>query len=294
MSVLEIVLLVLGIAAFVASYFIPDRVSESEGEALSREEIRNIVYDEYESTKTKLEDLTDETVTYSVEKAERALERITNEKMTALGEYSDAILNQISANHKETVFLHDMLNSNKNDLTTLLGQAVADSKSATEAAKEATANSKKALDESREALDNARNASEKAVVAEDKLIEARMAITGEEKKTPKKSTTKSTSTKSTSAKSTTKAKSGTRSTRKKKTDSVDNAVAFIDENENMMIENDGQISLKFDVDEEPSSANNNDRVLKLHKQGKSNIAIAKELGLGVGEVKLVIDLFDKK
>ena len=41
----------------------------------------------------------------------------------------------------------------------------------------------------------------------------------------------------------------------------------------------------------PGSRNSNDRILELHKEGKSNMAIAKELGLGIGEVKLVIDLF---
>lgn len=39
-------------------------------------------------------------------------------------------------------------------------------------------------------------------------------------------------------------------------------------------------------------ANSNDRILALHKAGKSNMAIARELGLGIGEVKLVIDLFE--
>lgn len=38
--------------------------------------------------------------------------------------------------------------------------------------------------------------------------------------------------------------------------------------------------------------NNNERILELHNAGKSNVAIAKELGLGVGEVKLVIGLFE--
>ena len=37
--------------------------------------------------------------------------------------------------------------------------------------------------------------------------------------------------------------------------------------------------------------NSNERILELHKAGKSNMAIAKELGLGIGEVKLVIDLY---
>ena len=37
--------------------------------------------------------------------------------------------------------------------------------------------------------------------------------------------------------------------------------------------------------------NNNQKIIELHEQGKSTVEIAKELNLGVGEVKLVIDLF---
>ena len=37
--------------------------------------------------------------------------------------------------------------------------------------------------------------------------------------------------------------------------------------------------------------NNNDKILRMYKDGMSNVDIAKELGLGVGEVKLVINLF---
>ncbi|EFF67966.1 DUF6115 domain-containing protein [Eshraghiella crossota] len=39
------------------------------------------------------------------------------------------------------------------------------------------------------------------------------------------------------------------------------------------------------------TGNNNEKILQLSKEGKSNVEIAKELGLGIGEVKLVIDLF---
>ena len=47
------------------------------------------------------------------------------------------------------------------------------------------------------------------------------------------------------------------------------------------------------VPDEPEEEvkNNNDRILKLHQEGKTNLEIARELGLGLGEVKLVIDLF---
>ena len=53
---------------------------------------------------------------------------------------------------------------------------------------------------------------------------------------------------------------------------------------------DSSVDLMFDSDK--NLANSNDRILALHKEGKSNMAIAKELGLGIGEVKLVIDLFE--
>ncbi len=41
-----------------------------------------------------------------------------------------------------------------------------------------------------------------------------------------------------------------------------------------------------------NETNSNEQILMLHKAGKSNMAIARELGLGIGEVKLVIDLFE--
>ena len=37
--------------------------------------------------------------------------------------------------------------------------------------------------------------------------------------------------------------------------------------------------------------NSNEKILAMYNEGKSNMAIAKELDLGIGEVKLVIDLF---
>ena len=41
-------------------------------------------------------------------------------------------------------------------------------------------------------------------------------------------------------------------------------------------------------------SNNNQMILDLYAKGKSNIEIAKELGLGIGEVRLVIDLFNSR
>lgn len=40
-------------------------------------------------------------------------------------------------------------------------------------------------------------------------------------------------------------------------------------------------------------ASQNKQIIEMHKAGKSNMVIARELGLGIGEVKLVIDLSNK-
>ena len=50
------------------------------------------------------------------------------------------------------------------------------------------------------------------------------------------------------------------------------------------------IEMMFATDS--GESNSNEQILALHKAGKSNMAIARELGLGIGEVKLVIDLFE--
>lgn len=41
-----------------------------------------------------------------------------------------------------------------------------------------------------------------------------------------------------------------------------------------------------------AGSNNNEKILALYRAGKTNKDIAKELGLGIGEVKLVIDLYN--
>ena len=57
------------------------------------------------------------------------MDRLTNEKMLAVNEYSDTVLDQIEKNHKEAVFLYDMLNDKHENLKTTVSEAV---KTATE------------------------------------------------------------------------------------------------------------------------------------------------------------------
>ena len=51
-----------------------------------------------------------------------------------------------------------------------------------------------------------------------------------------------------------------------------------------------------EIEEEPESLgmSKNEQILALYKQGKDGVEIAKELGCGFGEVKLVLGLFKEE
>ena len=86
MTGMEIALLILGILVFIASFIVPETMKEpgEEGNRISDEKIKEMVDGQIRTAKEQLQDTTDETIQYAMEKAERSLERITNEKITAV------------------------------------------------------------------------------------------------------------------------------------------------------------------------------------------------------------------
>ena len=85
MEMLEIVLLFAGGIIFILSFFIPDKKRETAGQtkAVAKEEISELVSKELQSVRSHVDDVVEESVTYAMEKTERALERLSNEKIMA-------------------------------------------------------------------------------------------------------------------------------------------------------------------------------------------------------------------
>lgn len=221
MGALEVILLIAGGIVFTISFLIPAGKADNTTREIVQEEVKNAVAREMEGMKGKIEDLTEETVSYAMEKTERSLERVSNEKIMAVNEYSDTVLEEINKNHKEVMFLYDMLNDKHQNIKTTVSNVEKTVKEAQQKAKE--------------------------IATEDNAKEVQVIK-------PVKKPAKKTSAK--------------------------NAVAETPE-----------LDISF-MKGARKGNNNNEKILELHKAGKSNIAIAKELGLGVGEVKLVIDLFE--
>ncbi|MBR4760644.1 MAG: hypothetical protein IK078_10930, partial [Lachnospiraceae bacterium] len=115
---LNIILLAAGAIVSVVSYIMPEMGSELEqiDPEVTKKQIRELIDKEMKDVKSQVSDIVEETSQYSVEKTERALERLTNEKINAVSEYTDTVMEDIHKSHEEVVFLYDMLNSKHEDL----------------------------------------------------------------------------------------------------------------------------------------------------------------------------------
>lgn len=220
MGMLEVVLLIAGIVIFVGSFLLPSGKESGINKEAAKEEIKGLVEEEMQTVRSQMQDKMDETSEDALEKAERSLERLTNEKIMAVNEYSDTVLQEIHKNHEEAMFLYDMLNNkhaNIKDTVSKMDQAV-------------------------------KAAESQAKIKTEELREQQMEKTAEEKPVE------------------------------------------VQENTEPM-ESAGSPEIGFMGETAEEGQNNNEKILEMHRQGKSTVAIAKELGLGVGEVKLVIDLY---
>lgn len=246
MGILEIGLLIAGIIIFTGSFFLPlgGEKNAAIDKNAAKEEIHGLVEEEMNTVRSKMQDKMEETSEDAIEKAERSLERLTNEKIMAVNEYSDTVLQEIHKNHEEVMFLYDMLNSkhaNIKDTVSKMDKAV-------KAAENKTVENKTVENKTAEnkTAENKAAADKNAV---DKTAADKTAGTMAEEKTAVTSQTES------------------------------------------LIQPKNSLEIGFMGETVQEGQNNNEKILEMHRQGKSTVAIAKELGLGVGEVKLVIDLY---
>lgn len=259
MGFTEILLIILGILAFVGSFIIPEKLTDkNSGEiVIPEEKIRELVEQEVKQAAYQIEEKTDETISAAAEKTERYMERISNEKIMAIQEYSDTVLSQINKNHEEAVFLYDMLNNKhaqiKNtaaEINTKVQGAKADiEQTIQEQLSELPVDDGESSDTSAGVSEQTESVNDSASIQEKENTVTKRP--GSKRKAPIKK----------------------RVARKEKED-----------------EKTPEIEVQFEPDSD--IGNSKEKILELHKEGKSNMAIAKSLGLGIGEVKLIIDLFE--
>ncbi len=249
MGLMEIGLIILGAIILILGYALPAGKGGGAAEMgvrIDEELIRGLVEREAKEVKNRLNDMVDETVAYSVEKTERAMERLTNEKIMAINEYSEQVMEGINKNHQEVIFLYDMLNDKHDTFVKTLSDADRRMKVIKQEVQDIEITVKEAVDPVKDGIEE------------------------EEKE------------------------KNTEDTERQDGRAENGFVPFSPEK----VEISDQVLRKENraeelVNGEEQSRNNNEKILRLHKLGKSVTAIAKDLGLGVGEVKLVIDLYEQ-
>ena len=228
MTGVEILLLVTGVVFFIASFFITEKLGPGElnkiGE-LSNEEIQRIMERELQKVTDEIEGRVEEKAEEALVNSERMMEKECTEKIMAISEYSDTVVESMNKTHNEIMFLYSMLNDKHAELTDFSAKL---------------------------------NELAKELEKKDEAIVGHLSYSApfEEKKEP--------------------AGAG-----------KDEPAAFRTEikEENFLPEEDADDS---------EESNHNADILALHKQGKSAIDIARELALGLGEVQLVIGLYEGK
>ncbi len=391
MSVIEIVLIIIGAGVFLLGYLLPagKKDVDEEVQLISEAEIRKLVDSETERVRDRVSDIVDETIGYSIEKTERAMERVANEKIMAVNEYSDTVLEEINKNHKEVTFLYDMLNDKHETLMASIGQATQAAEEIRQTMRDAEITAEETARKTRdaesaadEALARIRNAELSAREAQDAVQEAVESVMGAVEDT--RTDLWSLHGARTYAPEVVEEVRGEimPEMQFEQFEYVRNEMPEMEELEEVtgvsgileMTESEADLTESFAAEEpeddfqpirprrveiihEPEAdyvaeepdistseafarlgifsnretaqipvpapapipvpapayapareeqrgvdirfaqgndngRNSNERILELHKAGKSNMAIAKELGLGLGEVKLVIDLFE--
>ena len=323
MSPMEIALLAIGVIIFVISFLMPEvPMKKSDREiAAEKDEARRLVEQEVDTMRLKVGEATNDTVEFAIDKAERSLEKVSNEKIMAVGEYADTVLEEINKNHQEVMFLYDMLKDKQTDLSNTIREADATVKeienvshSARDASETllrgmsiASVSQKGLTNEQKSVFDN-------LVIPDAKPVVFEKGPLAEEKPAAKPDRSRGI------ALTQSKIEAGFLGINKPEgalakaitadapqplkekvvydilsggaykegnivnVDAPAAGAATVADFEAMNMEKIGQ-----EISQAPG--NNNDKIIAMADQGLDTVQIAKTLGLGVGEVKLVLDLY---
>lgn len=120
MTGVEWILLLIGSVFMIGSFFVTEKLSPSELNQiaeLSESELKRIIEKALASAETRIEEAIDNQIDASSDKVDRALEKETNDKIMAISEYSDTVIENMNKTHNEIMFLYSMLNDKHTELT---------------------------------------------------------------------------------------------------------------------------------------------------------------------------------
>ena len=296
MVAIEIILIIVGIICVIVSLVMNfDNKEDNTGSDISSE----LSEEQKNKIKQQIDKMIDEQISGVAEKTEASLDKISNTKILEMNEYAESVLGEINRNHNETVFLYDMLNEKAKEIKTTV-KDVNNTKRQVEKIHAEVKNSEEnavcepdrtddgkepAYEQAEHSDKNTKDIAKERLAA---LVKKSNERARTEDGTPKRNVQaekleNKTTAKTTTAKTTTAKKTETKQPAKKTTKQTTKQSAGKAQDTEKNTD-------AADIQLDPGLTNN-EKILKLDSMGASVKDIAKQLNLGVGEVKLVIDLY---
>lgn len=266
MDIIIIGCIVAGVACIGASFFIKENTGMNSQEqekiaeeirqkALSDESLKKVIAKVEKSFETRVADIAEEKLSDS----SRQMSELTNNKMLAMDEMSSQLMVKIEQNHKEVIFLYDMLNEKSESLK--------DFSAKIDGMRKELENEEKRIKVLNHELDDkilkVKEVRQTVITKQPKQVQ-------QEPKLPEQVSTQAEALVQMQQKKVAEAK--------------------------MKQEVKTQSEVEVKVEKDPKRTEDismNDKILTMKEEGKSVVEISKELGIGQGEVQLVLGLFGK-
>ena len=296
----SILLIVVGLVIIILSYNISEKITgnnvDEEGKAplLDEEAMNRILKENEEKFKKNTENILDEKMEEEIGRVDDQLSHLSNEKIMAVSEFSDQILEKIEQNHKEVVFLYDMLNEKENEMKEFV-QEIDKSKIVLEELAEKELEKQKALQHKKiqQELERERKKQERLAREKEELLKSRVI----QQEQPKEEVpVQIVETPEVVEIPDEPKEEKTVSALERMGNVVENPISALEQMGNV-IEPTSTVTEEKEqpVEEKTAPAymgdNQNQVILDMYNEGKTIMDIAKLLGKGQGEVILVIDLF---
>lgn len=276
---IKILILIVGLIIIFISFMIHDKATievVKGGSSSSMTDdpfVKDILKDNEDIIRERSQSILNDKIEEALNKADDQLAHISNEKIMAVSEFSDQVLEKIEQNHKEVVFLYDMLNAKENEMKEFV-QEIDKSKVVLEELANKELEKQKMLQHKRiqKELEKQMKKQEELEREKEELMLSGVLPQKTENVEPQEEEIKE----ETSPKV---------NTQMSALEHMENTV------DEVLVQEEKETVPKEETEIALDDANQNQVILDLYNEGKSIMEIAKVLGKGQGEVKLVIDLF---
>lgn len=266
MIVIEIIMILIGLGAVIASFCLSNDNKENDGvkAEIDSEQIDEKIREAVKKTEEEILNMADE-----------KFSQISNDKIMGFNEYSNEIFDKIEKNHEETVFLYNMLTEKEKEIQNLVHSVDTTNADLRDETAKAYQKVKKQLSD----VDSALKQMEVESVKDDtmKFLKAEEITTlsenGKENVFENDEVSKS---------------------EKNTVLDEEEAKAIAEITNEAYISHTQDDNIFEENNKSENKLNSNSEIIALYKKGRNVLEISKMLSIGQGEVKLVIDLYNAR